>query len=373
MLVQHFLPSSNATTSFDSSFSPCSPSTITSSLMKNQNASILSPFFNSESTGFQPTIDQNIRFGRSEKIKTHLSAWPSKLTSVMEIHRQRFSQLNPRFKQQRATATLLQSVQQPVVCPAILPSTTRPQHRQQPRSKQNQQTHFPPAQSNRRPNTAQLKQQQQQQQSLSESNRQYITLTNLTKILHVLQTQVRTNDNETSTDMSTSTSNSAKQRVQQHLQNTATRWWKPIRSSDCQTQIQAPSSIYTYGTSVTSTNVPSTDLVQQHRHEPDSFPLITIVSNSTRQFQMPSNNGNETFKYDESESSTEIQTSTIIPSIIQPPATAVNSKRIRQEPLIMQPRGMRLHSYDHHHHHHYYYKNPNTMNFLQQQRLIRQT
>ncbi len=48
---------------------------------------------------------------------------------------------------------------------------------------------------------------------------------------------------------------------------------------------------------------------------------------------------------------------------------SANTKRARQEPLIMQARGMRLRSYDHHQ----YYKNQNNMNFFQQQRLIRQT
>lgn len=44
-------------------------------------------------------------------------------------------------------------------------------------------------------------------------------------------------------------------------------------------------------------------------------------------------------------------------------------KHTRQEPLIMQARGMRLRSHDPHH----YYNNQNNLNFLQQQRLIRQT
>jgi len=82
---------------------------------------------------------------------------------------------------------------------------------------------------------------------------------------------------------------------------------------------------------------------------------------------MPQNSGNTISKYDESESSTEIQT-TIISSIVQIPKSA-NTKRIRQEPLIMQAHGMRLRSHDHRH----YYNNQNTISFLQQQRLIRQT
>jgi len=269
MLVQHFLPPPSTSTITNSSFSPSSPA---SSLMKNKKTSILSPFFNSESTGFQPTTDENIRIGYSEKIKTHLSAWPRKLTSVMEIHRQRFSQLNPRFKQQQqqqTAATLPQPVQQSVICPVILPTASRPQPRQQARSKQ-QQTHFPPTQPTRRSTTAHVK----QQQPSFEPNSQYITLANLTKILHVLQTQDKINDNDASTDTSTSTTNSAKQRVQQHLQATATRWWKPIRSSDSQLSVPIPASICTYARSVTPTQLPSTDGPQQQQRESDNLPLL---------------------------------------------------------------------------------------------------
>jgi len=82
---------------------------------------------------------------------------------------------------------------------------------------------------------------------------------------------------------------------------------------------------------------------------------------------VPPSSSYVTSKYDESESSTEIQT-TIISSLAQPPKS-VNTNRARQEPLIMQARGMRLRSYDHHQ----YYNNQNNMNFFQQQRLIRQT
>ena len=210
--------------------------------------------------------------GCSEKINTHLSSLPRKLTSVMDFHRQRFSQLNPRFKQQQeqTTTTLLQPTQQPVICPTILPSTARPQPRQQPRTKQYQQPHFPPTQSNRRSYTARVKQQQS-----ADPNREYLTLANLTKILHVLQTQVDMNDSETSTDASASTTNSAKQRVQQHLQDTATRWWKPIRSSDG--QLPAPSSRNTYATSATPTQLPSSVVNQrQRRRQSNNLPLIVL-------------------------------------------------------------------------------------------------
>ncbi len=275
MLVQHFLPASSTTPITNSSFSsPPSSSSLASSLTKNKKTPILSPFFNSESTGFQPTTDESIRMGYSDKIKTHLSTWPRKLTSVMDIHRQRFSQLNPRFKQQEQpiTVTFKKPIKQSVIYPAVLPSTSRPQPRQQARSKQHQQAHLPPALPNRRSNTAYVKQQQQQPPSF-EPQSQYITLANLTKILHVLQTQDKISDNETSTDTSTSTTNSAKQRVQQHLQETATRWWKPIRSSDCQSSIPASSSIDTYVKSALATQLLSPDVVQQRR-ETDNLPLL---------------------------------------------------------------------------------------------------
>ncbi len=276
MLVQHFLPASLTTTITNSSFSS-SRSPPVSSLTKNKKTPILSPFFNSESTGFQPTTDESIRMVYSDKIKTHLSAWPRKLTSVMDIHRQRFSQLNPRFKQQeqRITLTLKQPTQQPIIYPIILPSTSRPQPRQEARSKQHQPTHLPPAQPNRRSTTAHVKQQQQQQQQSSafEPQSQYITLANLTKLLHVLQTQEKISDHETSTDTSTSTTNSAKQRVQQHLQETATRWWKPIRTSDSQSSAPAPSSTDIHPKSAVPTQLLPSDVTQQ-RQETDNLPLL---------------------------------------------------------------------------------------------------
>ncbi len=77
---------------------------------------------------------------------------------------------------------------------------------------------------------------------------------------------------------------------------------------------------------------------------------------------------NGTTKYDESESSTVIQPTAVIRPFIQSYKTA-NTKRSQHEPLIMQTRSMRLHSYDHHR----YYNNQNNINFLHQQRLIRQT
>jgi hypothetical protein len=83
--------------------------------------------------------------------------------------------------------------------------------------------------------------------------------------------------------------------------------------------------------------------------------------------KISSANGSGNLKCDESESSTEIQPTTVRSSYLLP-AKTINVQRTRQEPLIMQARGMRVHSYDHR-----YYINHNNMNFFQQQRLIRQT
>jgi len=270
MLVQHFVPSSATTSITNSSFSPASSST------KTQKTNILSPFFNSESTGFQPTTtNENHSIGYTGKIKTHLSAWPKKLTSVMEIHRQRFSQLNPRFKQQtqqHATANQTKPYfQQSVICPVILPTTSRPQPRQQARSKPNQDTHLPPAYSHRRSNTAHVK----QQTSIIEPSNEYITLANLTKLIHVLQTQETLHDHETSTDTSTSTTNSARQRVQQHLQETATRWWKPARSSDGHLSVPAPSSVHINNRPNTPSQLLTYDVHQQkQRQDFSNLPLL---------------------------------------------------------------------------------------------------
>ncbi len=72
--------------------------------------------------------------------------------------------------------------------------------------------------------------------------------------------------------------------------------------------------------------------------------------------------------YNESEVSTEVLTTNDLTSFVSP-IKILSSQRTRQEPLIMQARGMHLHSYDHR----YYNNNHNNMNFFQQQRLIRQT
>lgn len=140
----------------------------------------------------------------NENHEPKISIYPKKITSAMDIHRQRFSQ----FKQ-RPIITLHPSP--PIYCP----QSSRPQPRQQARSKE--QTKSP---LNRYTN--------------STRNPQYITLANLSKIFHVIQTRDnKINDNsDTATDTSVSTTTSSKQRVQQHLQQTATRWWKTSRTPD---------------------------------------------------------------------------------------------------------------------------------------------
>jgi hypothetical protein len=259
MLVQHFFPSSSTQIHTNSPFSSSSSSSPL--LIQNKKRSIHSPLFNSDSTGFQPTTSQNIQMNYSENIKAHMSAWPRKLTSVMEIHRQRFSQLNQKFKQ-RPVANLPQPIPSAQMHPIILPQASRPQPRQQARTKQQMHTHFPPAPPARRPNTAHVRNQPQP----FIPNPQYVTLANLTKILHVLQIHDGANDSDTATQTSTSTTNSAKQRVQQHLQDTATRWWKPIRLCD---SYPASSTIHTTATS-TVLHQPSED----NNQLPENLPLL---------------------------------------------------------------------------------------------------
>jgi hypothetical protein len=174
----------------------------------------------------------------NETIKERMSDWPRKLTSVMEIQRQRFSELNKKFKQ---TPVVNSSRIQPI----ILPQTSRPQPRQQARLKPQIQVHLPPT---RRSNTVQNR---YPSSHLTLQNDKYITLDNLSRILHVLQIREKAKEqSDTATVTSASTSTSAKQRVQQHLQETATRWWRPIRSSDSQ-----PLSSIIYSSGVVSTGI----------------------------------------------------------------------------------------------------------------------
>ena len=280
MLVQHFFPPTSTapptttpgSSSSSSIRSASSSPPLSSSILTNTKkpSKPFSSFFHSESTGFQPTIEESIRMNYNEKIQTHLSAWPRKLTSVMEIHRQGFSQLNPRFKHQRTTN---KPVQQSSVCPVVLPTGSRPQPRQQARLKPSPET-LPPQQPIRRSTTAHNK----QPPIPSEPNSQYLTLANLTKILHVLQTQDQISDHETSTDTSTSTTNSAKQRVQQHLQDTATRWWKASRSSDCQSSVPASSTTHTHVKSAAPAQALPSNVPFEQVKPSDNLPLIVKQS-----------------------------------------------------------------------------------------------
>ena len=190
----------------------------------------------------------------------------------MDTHRQRYSQLNSRFRQQhqrRSAASSFQPVQSSRAYPIVLPTAARPQPRQQARSKQFQPTTstFPPPSSTHRPTSSYGK---YQHSSPSAPDQKYITLANLTKILQVLQTQAKLTDNETSTVMSSSTSNSAKQRVQQHLQETAMRWWKPIRSAD---YLPAPPAIVRQSNSDVSTKLSASSVARPEQH-PDNLPLL---------------------------------------------------------------------------------------------------
>ena len=65
--------------------------------------------------------------------------------------------------------------------------------------------------------------------NIDNRNEEYLTLDNLSKILHLVHKHDQT---DAATDISISTNGSAKQRVQRHLQNTAIRWWRPVHSSD---------------------------------------------------------------------------------------------------------------------------------------------
>ena len=188
----------------------------------------------------------------------------------MDIQRQRYSKFNTGFRQQqqRINTVHRQPIQRSVIYPVNLP-TSRPQPRRQARPKHHPEPHLPLTQTTQRATTAHVK----HQQPLPRFNQQFMTLTNVTKILRILQERSKMSDTETSTDMSTSTTHSARQRLQQHLQETATRWWKPIRSSNNQLSAPVPSSINLNEISATPTQVLPSNLVQQ-REEPDKLPLI---------------------------------------------------------------------------------------------------
>ncbi|CAF1222782.1 unnamed protein product [Adineta ricciae] len=268
----------------------------------------------------------------------------------MDIHRKHLSQLNPRFQQQqqkRTVITLSQPIQQPFVRPTILPSAPRPQPRQQTRSKPNQE----------RANTAYIK---HPDISSAQSNPPYITLANLTKILHVLQTNTKISDSEASIDTNTSATTTSKQRVQQHLQETAARWWKSIRSSDGQSTI------------VTSSAIPRSDIRHQDSRNPAPPPSSSSIAtgNSKRPLVILSTTVNRNpSRSDDSESSTEIQSMTEVTKMIQPSHVSSVTKCTRLEPLIMPSLGMRLYTSNYPR----YFNNPLHLNYLQHNRLIRQT
>ncbi|UJR34095.1 hypothetical protein I4U23_021505 [Adineta vaga] len=291
--------------------------------------------------------------GCNEKIAILHSTCPTKLSSVMEIHRKRFSQLHPKFQQQKRTPiTLLQPIQQPFVRPHIPPTAPRPQPRQQTRPKQYQDLQL-----SHRANTASIK---HQKNSSTDSNPSYITLANLTKVLHVLQTNAKISDSEISIETNTSTTTSSKQRVQQHLQETATRWWRPIRSSNGQSSVSV---------STRSTRLPESDLHEQQPNSCKPLSSTIVVSNSRQQLDIPSAIVNRNLSTsDESDSSTEIQSITEITKITQPSCIS-NTKSTRLEPIIMPSRGMRLYTSNHQR----YFNTPLHLNFLQHNRLIRPT
>jgi len=288
----------------------------------------------------------------NENFKRQMSAWPKKISSVMDIHRQRFTQLNKKLKPQ--------SMHYPVVAPPPPPppvssspmysnpvrQSARPQPRQQARSKEQQ------------PLSA------YRYQPSPTANQQYLTLENLSKVFHVFQTRVKsTAPSDAATDTSTSTTTSAKHRSHQHLQRTATRWWTINRN------IESPS---------ISNRNPNEEIstIRQHSEEAENLPIIvrrrtfalktienlffssiqTIVSNSSQKMNP---------KYDESEITTDLSRG----DFIQPFKTRNLLPSNRQEPLIMQARGMRLPFYDRH----IYAHTNHQMNFFQHQRLIRQT
>ena len=213
--------------------------------MKTTNALIRSSLYDSESTGFQLDVPMNF----NETIKERMSTWPRKLTSIMEIQRQRFSELNKKFK---PTPIVNPSKIEPI----ILPQAYRPQPRQEARTKPQIQVHLPPT---RRSTTA------YNPNALTSHNQKYLTLANLSQILHVLQIHDKTKEHsDTATETSASTTASAKQRVQQHLQETATRWWRPIRSSDSK---PVSSIIYSSGASTTMQQYLE-ESIQSQKHVP---------------------------------------------------------------------------------------------------------
>ncbi|CAF0845020.1 unnamed protein product [Didymodactylos carnosus] len=356
----------------------CSSSSITS---------LSAQHFNSESTGFQQS---NLKKNSSkDKIKTNLwsqSAYPKfrKLTANMEIHRQRFSQLNPHFERFFQYKTTANPIQQSLsndndfqtIYPQISSNIPRPPQRQKARSRQ-QNNHFFSSQKQQLLKVDDGDYQQQEHKpiptfrrynsatkldysDINSNKKECITLANLTKVLHILQnratigeTTAKSNSDKSDTT-TTSSQSSVKQRVQQHLQNTASRWWKQGRSS---TTMMIPTDQNTAPSSAT--------IQQQHEQPQDFLPVLTIVNaNHPIYPQHPPARSKSSRRF--SSRKTPTISTNIHPAITPIPSTnVIHSKgatiQQHQEPLIMSTKGVRLHA-----------TNQQLLNYIQRQRLVRQ-
>ena len=191
----------------------------------------------------------------------------------MEINAKLFSQRNSRLKQQRSRLPVYhsQAMRVSMACPLISPIELRPQTRQQARTQQHSSAHFLPTTTIRRVNTPFVK----VEELASPLDGKYITLANLTRILDTLQTRARMLDHESSTVLSSTTSTSAR-RVQQHLQDTASRWWKPVRSVDTQQTVPVPSSIRAYDLSPVPSHA-STIVTANRQQQSSDVPWLVSV------------------------------------------------------------------------------------------------
>ena len=192
----------------------------------------------------------------------------------MDINAKLVSQRNAHFIQQRTRPPVYhsQAIRLSTACPIISSIELRPQTRQQVRAQQHPSTHYLPTSTIRRLNTPFVN-----VEALARPlDVKYITLVNLTRILDTLQTRARTIDHESSTVLSSTTSTSAR-RVQQHLQDTANRWWKPVRSVDTQLTVPVPSSIRTYDLSPIPSHLST---VTAHRkQQSNDVPWLVSVRN----------------------------------------------------------------------------------------------
>ncbi|CAF1345064.1 unnamed protein product [Didymodactylos carnosus] len=298
----------------------------------------------------------------------------------MEIRRERFSQLNPCFKtffQYKTTKATNPAQQLPlnandlqIICPQIQP-IIRPPQRQKARSRQQKNSFFGVRQHQSVESDQDVNQQYKpistiegynsatklDQISSISSKKEYITLTNLTNVLHTLQNKIKLGEINGSdkSDTTTSSRTSAKQRVQQHLQNTASRWWKHAGSS-------ATSTIPIDQ----NTPTPTPTIIQQAQLQ-DFFPMLTIVNSNSSiyssQYSSPQPirpKSSKRFSTNKiSTISADIQTTiaTIPPPIINPKIATVYQ---HQEPLIISAKGIRLHSINQQH-----------LNYIHRQRLVR--